>query len=192
MSLQTNHLIVSESDVKCEYALLVPLTVSSQVPAGAARFTLIVNAEVPEVVTGFGLNEALVLGGRPDTLRFTELLPPTAPRLTVTMPLDPRLTVRDDSDRDIVKSADTFTVTVVACVPSGPVPLMRSVYVPGTMRVPALGATVNVELADPPAAGVTDEGVKVQLAFAGQPVTETPTEALKPFSEVTVTVELPD
>jgi hypothetical protein len=71
--------------------------------------------ELPEVVTGFGVNEALVRDGRPEILRLTELLPPTPTRLTVTVPLEPRFTVSDDSG-SIVKSAGTFIVTDVLCV----------------------------------------------------------------------------
>jgi hypothetical protein len=155
---------------------------------GARRFALIVNVEVPVVVTGFGVNEVLVFDGRPEMLKLTELPPPTAPRLTVTLLLDPRFTVRDGVDREIVKSAGTFTVTVVVCVPLGPVPVMVSVYVPD--GVLGVVATVNVEPAEPPEGGVTEAGSKVQLAFAGQPVTESPTKLLKPFSDVTVTVEV--
>ncbi len=55
----------------------------------------------------------------------------------------------------------------------------------------AVVATVNVELAEPPEGGVTEARSKVQLAFAGQPVTDSATELLKPFSDVTVTVEVP-
>jgi hypothetical protein len=51
--------------------------------------------------------------------------------------------------------------------------------------------TVNVELTEPPDAGVTDWGEREQVVFAGQPVTESATLSVKPFSEVTVTVELP-
>lgn len=156
---------------------------------GARRFALMVNVELPVVITGFGVNEALVFDGRPEILKLTELPPPTAPTLTVTVLLDPRFTVRDAVDREIVKSAGTFTVTVVVCVPLGPVPVRVSVYVPD--GVLAVAATVNVELAEPPEDGVTDAGSKVQVAFAGQPVTESPTELLKPFSDVTVTVEVP-
>ncbi len=143
------------------------------------------------MVTGFGVNDALVLGGKPEMLKLTTELPPfTAPRLTVTLLLEPRTTVRDKAEREIVKSVGTLTVTVVVCVPLGPVPVMASVYVPG--GVLAAVATVNVELVEPPEGGVTEAGLNVQVAFVGQPVTERPTELLKPFSEVTVTVELPD
>ena len=108
----------------------VPVIVGVKEPLGARRFALIVNVEpLPEVVTvtGFGVNEPFVFDGSPEMLRLTELLPPTAARLTVTLPLDPRLTVRDGGGGENTKSAVTFTVTVVLCVPLGPVPVMVSV-----------------------------------------------------------------
>ena len=96
---------------------------------GARRFAPIVSVELPGVVTGFGLKVALVLDGRPEVLRIIELLPPTPLRLTVTVLLEPRPTVRDEDDNVIPKSGDTLTtltVTVVLCVPLGPVPVIVS------------------------------------------------------------------
>ena len=74
---------------------------------------MIFSVELPEVVTGFGENEELVRGGRPEMLRLTELLPPTAVRLTVTLPADPRFIVSDGCDNETEKSACTFNATVV-------------------------------------------------------------------------------
>ncbi len=85
---------------------------------------------LPDVVTetGFGVKDALVLDGKPEMLRLTEPLPPTPVSVTVTLPLEPRFTVSDDPDREIVKSAGTFSVTVAVCVvPSDPVPVIVSV-----------------------------------------------------------------
>ena len=93
-------------------------------PTIAGRLAVIFSVELLEVVTGFGANQALVFDGRPEILRLTELLPPTPTRLTVTLPLEPRFTVSDDSG-SIVKSAGTFTVTSVLCV----APLLVSVPV---------------------------------------------------------------
>ena len=86
-------------------------------PPDAGRLAVIFSVELPEVVTGFGVNEALVLDGGPEMLRVTELLLPTLTRLTVRLPLEPRFTVSDAADREIVKSAaGTFTVTDVLWV----------------------------------------------------------------------------
>ena len=52
--------------------------------------------------------------------------------------------------------------------------------------------TVKVEFAVPPAAGVTDVELNVQVAFAGQPATLKPTPLLKLFSDLTLAVEVPD
>jgi len=52
-------------------------------------------------------------------------------------------------------------------------------------------AIVNVDGAEPFAAGVTDAGLRVQVVFAGQPVTVSATELLNPPTELTVIVEFP-
>jgi len=77
---------------------------------------VIFNVELPDVVTGFDENDALVRGGRPEMLRLTELLLARAVRLTVTVPFDPRFIVSDGCDNEIEKSACTFSVTVAECV----------------------------------------------------------------------------
>jgi hypothetical protein len=55
----------------------------------------------------------------------------------------------------------------------------------------AVVARLNADVTEPLATGVTDVGFTVHVAFAGQPVTVSPTALLNPFVEVTVTVELP-
>ena len=60
--------------------------------------------ELPVAVTGFGVKDAVVLDGKPDMLRVTELLPPTAVKFTVTLPFEPRFTVSDGADNEIPKS----------------------------------------------------------------------------------------
>ena len=57
--------------------------------------------------------------------------------------------------------------------------------------MPALGATVSVEVAVPSAVRFTEPELKVQVAFVGQPATESETEPIKLFSEVNVNTELP-
>jgi len=105
---------------------------------------VIVGLTVPllGVVTGLALKEALVLEGSPPTLRVTELdTPPIAPRVSVYVPLDLRLTVRDDGDAEMVKSAagaETTTVRVVECVRFGVVVVPVTVigYDPAGVVVP--------------------------------------------------------
>ena len=64
------------------------------------------------MVTGFGVNEALVLDGKPVMLSVTELVLPIALKLTVTVPLDPRVTESVDGESERSKSAVTLSVTV--------------------------------------------------------------------------------
>ena len=97
---------------------LLPVTVSVWVPVLALRFTEIFRVEVPGAVTGLALKLALVLGGKPLTLRLTELDPPSMPSEAKELPVEPRLTVIGDA-AEIVKSgvggggAETTTVRVV-------------------------------------------------------------------------------
>lgn len=65
-----------------------------------------------------------------------------------------------------------------------------TVYVPTGVAV--VVATVNVEVTLPLAAGVTDPGAKEQVtvAFTGAIVQDNATARLKPFNDVTVTVEV--
>jgi hypothetical protein len=94
---------------------LLPVIVSVRVPVLAFRFTEIVSVEVPGAVIGLVLKLALVLGGKPLTLRLTELDPPTVPSETTELPFEPRLTV-SDGDAEILKFGvgdETTTVRVV-------------------------------------------------------------------------------
>ena len=71
----------------------------------------------------------------------------------------------------------------------GPVPLIVNVKPPVAVVEPVV--TVNWDVADPFAAGVTEVGFIEQVALAGQPETAIPTALLNPLKEVTVTVEFP-
>ena len=99
---------------------LLPVIVSClPVTVLAFRLTEILSVEVPGAVTGLVLKLPLVLGGKPLTLRLTELDPPTAVSVMVELPVEPRLMVSDVGDAEIVKSglggggAETTTVRVV-------------------------------------------------------------------------------
>ena len=140
------------------------------------------------VVTGLGLNVPLTLDGSPDTLSVTELLPPTAVNVIVTVPLDFRDTVSELGEADIEKSpAAGFTVTDsdVVCVRVPSVPLMDREYVPAARFV-----MDKAEVADPFAGTLTLAGLKVHVAPAGQLVTDRLTALLYPANEVAVIVEL--
>ena len=55
---------------------LLPVMVNVEfVPEAALWLTLMVSVEEPGLLAGFGLKLALVRDGRPDTLRFTGVLP---------------------------------------------------------------------------------------------------------------------
>ena len=154
---------------------------------------MIFSTDEPVAVTGFGVNEALVFEGSPEMLSVTELAPPSAPRETVRLPLDPRLMVSVVTDRFSVKSpagAWTVRLTVALCVRPPLVPVMVIVYVPAGVLEDV--ARVKTALAEPPADGVIELRSKVQAVFAGQPETTRPTALLKLFIDVAVTVELPD
>ena len=161
-------------------------------PVGVVGFVEIVSVEPLPAATGLGLNVALVFPGSPEvTPNVTELPPPIAVVFTVSEPLDLRLTVSVPVLVEIEKSAAGLTVreTVVAWVPLLPVPLMVSVTVP--VGVLAVVAMFRVALTVLFAGGVTEAGLMAQVVLAGHPDTESPTAALKPFSECTVIVELP-
>jgi len=53
-------------------------------------------------------------------------------------------------------------------------------------------ATVKVELAEPPEVKVTEVGLKVVVTPVGAPETERLTLPVKPLSEVSVIVEVPE
>src|SRR5207237_7936819 len=74
------------------------------VPRVALRLALIVSVEVPVGVTAVGLKLALVLCGKPLTLRFTVFVPLTAVTVTVVGAFEPRLTVSEVGASEIVKS----------------------------------------------------------------------------------------
>ena len=73
-------------------------------------------------------------------------------------------------------------MTVVVCVTDAPVPIMVSVYVPGTVAI--VVATVIVELPDV----VTEAGLKDAVTPAGKPLAENVTAPVNPFDGVIVTV----
>lgn len=143
-------------------------------------------------VSATGFSEHVVFAGHPDTVNPTELLNPLAEAIvTVELPDCPGVSVIDAGLADIEKSGGgvTFSVTPAACESDPELPVMVSVAAP--VAVAAVVTTLSVDVAEPLDGGVTETGFKVHVAFAGQPVTVKPTAPLKPFADVTVTVELP-
>lgn len=93
---------------------------------------------------------------------------------------------------DIVELEDGEEIVndmIVACASVPLVPVIVNVYVPGA----AFEATdiVNVDAAEPPAAGVTELGLNVAVTQGIEEEVRLTAE-LKPLSELTVTVDVPD
>jgi hypothetical protein len=171
--------------------VLVPLLpvivrVNGALVAKAGFSVEIFSVELPPAVTELGVKLALTFDGRAEMLNATELLPPISVVFTVTVPLEPRFTVRDVGDTEIPKSAAGVTVsdTVVVCVP--PFPLMVMVKGLPAKGVLAVVVIVSVEL---PGA-VTEFELSAQVVPAGHPDTVNPTALLKPPIEPTVMVEV--
>ena len=83
---------------------MLPVIVSGYVPVAALRLTVIFSVEFAVAVTGFGVKLALVRGGKPLTLRLTELEPFTAVTVTVVEPFAPRCTVSELDGGERAKS----------------------------------------------------------------------------------------
>jgi hypothetical protein len=96
-----------------------------------------------------------------------------------------RATVREDGDAESEKSAlglDTTRDTVVVCTRAPLVPVIVSVLEP--VGVVALVVTVIVDDPEP----VTEAGLKLAVASAGNPLALRVTVPLKPPNAVTLTV----
>ena len=96
--------MVRVNGVECVYVPFLPVTVKLYVPFVANRATRIDKVEEPVAVAGFGLKLALVLAGRPLRLRLTELDPPLAVSLIVSLPIVPRVIVTLGDEAEMVKS----------------------------------------------------------------------------------------
>ena len=135
-------------------------------------------------VTGFELKEQVP--GQFVTESVTALLYP-AVDVTVIVELAglPWVIVTEDGLAEIEKSgAVIVNETDVVCVPA--LPETVSGKVPGDAPPTAI---VRVDMVEPFAAGVTDDGFSTHVADAGQPLTVRSTALLNPFREVTVIVE---
>jgi hypothetical protein len=87
-------------------------TVGVKVPVAARPVALIVNVDVAPGETGFGAKLALTPRGRPEMLRFTRA---PAPELgvTLTVTLEPRVTVAEVGASERVNVSQTVTATLL-------------------------------------------------------------------------------
>lgn len=172
----------------------VPVTVIVRVPGVAllATLSLMVDDPVPGAGMGFGLKLTVTRLPCPEAdNEIAELNPFKAVVLIVEEPELPRLTVTEEGDELIVKSAglDEVTVseTVVVCVIPPPTPVTVMVYVPGVTL--AATAIVITELPVPGAGmGLT---LKVTVTPLGSPEADNVIALLKPFNAVVLMVEVP-
>src|SRR5215467_10403005 len=158
-----------------------------RVPGVALRFTRTDSVDVPEPVTDAGLNVVDNREPWPLALRLTVPVNPlTEPMLMLEVPVFPLLTVMLVGESEIVKSGCgagfTIRLTVVECTRLPLVPVMVTVYVPAGVVV--LVVTDMVDEPEP----VTDVGLKLALAPAGNPLALRFTTPENPPDPVTVAV----
>jgi len=144
-----------------------------------------------EGVTGLGLKLVVTPVGAPETERVTgELKPFSEVTVMVEVSESPCAMLREVGEAEIEKSGAAVTVrltsTVWVNVPL--VPVTVSVEVPVSVETPT--ETVRVEVSVPSAGGVTEVGLRVAVTPLGAPETERLTAEWKPFSEVTVMVDV--
>lgn len=165
----------------------MPVIVSVRLPVVACFPTLTFKVEVPEPVTDVGVKLVVTRDPCPLTLRLTVPVKPfTAAMVTVILPDAPRLTVRVVGDAEMVKfgagAGFTTRVTVVEWTRLPLVPVMVRTKLPEGVVV--LVVTDMVEEPEP----VTDVGLKLAVAPAGNPLTLKLTLPLNPPDPVAVAV----
>ena len=95
------------------FAVPVPVTVTVLVPAGVEIAAVIVNVELPPLLTEAGLKEALAPVGRPEALRVTLCAEPLVIAVEIVdVPLFPWVTLMLVGLAEIEKSFTTGAVTV--------------------------------------------------------------------------------
>lgn len=161
--------------------------VSVRFPVVALLPTFTVRVEVPEPLTDVGFKFAVTREPCPVTLRLTVPANPFCPVMVIVeVPDEPRAMVKVDGDAEMVKSGLggglTTSVTVVECVRLPLVPVIVKVKVPA--GVVALVVTDMVDDPEP----VTEAGLKLALAPAGNPLTLKLTLLANPPDPVTVAV----
>jgi len=167
------------------------------VPVAVEAPTLIVRVDVAEPpaggVTEAGLKVPVVPVGKPVIERLTaELKLFKDVIVMVEVPEPPGAIDRDEGEAPMEKSGAAVTVSdiVVLCVRAPLVPVTVRVTVPVGVAAPTL--IVRVDVAEPPAGGVTEVGLKVPVAPVGKPVIERLTAELKLFRDVMVIVDVPE
>jgi hypothetical protein len=110
----------------------------------------------------------------------------------VDVPEAPFLMLSELGEAEMEKSpgagAVTVTLTPAVWVSDPLIPVTVRLYVPTAV---VATFTVRVDVVEPPAGGVTGPG-KVHVEPDGQPETLRLTEALKPFNEVALIVDVPE
>lgn len=176
----------------------VPVTVMFDVPTVAVAEAVSVKVEVTLPlaggVTGLGENAAVTPVGKPDALNVVaELKLFRLVTVTVLVPLPPCVTVTEEGEAPIEKSAVaavfTVSVMVAVCVSEPETPVMVTVAVP----VVAVDDAVSVsnEVALPLAGGVTGFVPNVAVTPLGNPDALSVVAELNPFRLVTVMVLVP-
>lgn len=176
----------------------VPVTVMFDVPTVAPAEAVSVSVEVAAPlaggVTGFGANAAVTPLGSPLALSVVaELKLLRLVMVTVLVPFPPWVTVTEEGDAPMEKSAVaavfTVSVMVAVCVSEPDTPVMVTVDVPVVAVEEAV--SVSVEVALPFAGGVTGFVEKVAVTPVGNPEALSVVAELKPFRLVTVMVLVP-
>jgi hypothetical protein len=144
-----------------------------------------VSTEVPVLLRLVGLNTAVAPVGRPVTPNVVAVAyPPVIVSVAVDVALPPALPERAVGEANSVKFC-TVSAIVAVCVSVPLVPVMVSVDVPPATVEGTV--TVRVEVPDP----VTAVGLKLAVAFAGRPLTESPVVPVRPGVAATVIVNVP-
>jgi hypothetical protein len=167
--------------------LLVPVMVSVKVPDVVAAVVVTDKLDEPEPVTDVGLNTALAPAGKPLTVKPTlPVNPPDPVTVVVYEVLPPAVTVAEAGVAEMEKSPTTgaFTTneTDEVWLSAPLVPVMVS----GEVPVGVVLAVVMVRVEEPDV--VTEVGLKLAVAPAGNPVTLKFTAPVNPPVGLTVTV----
>lgn len=170
----------------CTKVPLVPFTDTVKVPRVAPLEALTVIVVVPVVVRVVGLKVMVTPDGWPVALKVTvELKPPAIVSVTTSVLLAPpcvtvKLVCASDSEKFL-----TVRVNVVVLVKAPLVPVTVMFEVPPA----TVAGTTNVKVLAPDP--VTDAGLKLAVAFAGNPLTASAVAPVRPGLAVTVMVAVP-
>ena len=164
--------------------LLVPLIVKVELPVGVVLAVVIVSVELLPALTEVGLNAPVALAGRPLTLK---LIAPVKPFIALVLTEyevpPPGFTVCELGVADNTNDGGpvTFRVTFVVLAMAPLVPVMVRAKLPAGVVLAVV--IVRVELLPT----LTEVGLKVAVALAGNPLTLRPMEPVKPFKALVLT-----